>query len=61
MDDSQRFRHSGWRLLRNRIYHAMQRTEQSASRIRAFAECGKRAWVWTSTAGESTDYRVTCD
>lgn len=61
LDDSQRFRHSGWRHTRNRIYHALQRTEQSPSRIRAFCECGKRAWVWESTAGEAVDHRVTCD
>lgn len=42
------FRHSGWRPTRNKVYHAMQRTNVSASRQRAFAECGSHAYVLMS-------------
>lgn len=38
-------RHSGWAGDRRRVFHALARTGQSASRLHRFAECGLGAWV----------------
>lgn len=42
------FRHSGWAADRQRVYHALQYTGQSASRLQGFADCGDRAYVYHS-------------
>lgn len=34
------FRHSGWRPIRNRVYDALKRTDQTFSRLLNFANCG---------------------
>lgn len=44
----QSFRHSGWATDRLRVFHALQCTSQSASRLQSFADCGDRAYVYHS-------------
>lgn len=43
--ESSRFRHSGWRVTRRRVWDSLSRTGQSDSRRRAFGECGTYSWV----------------
>lgn len=45
---AQTFRHSGWRPLRNRVYRALQRTDQPPSRRAAFYDCGSHSYVLKS-------------
>lgn len=40
-----RFRHSGWSVIRRRIFDGLQRTGQSTSRQSSFANCGNASWV----------------
>jgi len=51
------FRHSGWSRDRDRVYHALRRTRQSASRLSAFARCGSSIRVMQSTENPSC-YRL---
>ncbi len=43
---SEVFRHSGWAHNRGLVYAALRRTNQSVSRIHAFADCGSHAYVF---------------
>lgn len=45
---AQRFRHSGWRVTRERVYRAMIRTGQPDSRRRNYRDCGAFAYVLRS-------------
>jgi hypothetical protein len=45
-----RFLHSGWKTLRNRVADAMFRTTQPESRIRSFMTCGRGSWVERATS-----------
>lgn len=45
---SARFRHAGWRTWRRRVWESLNRTGQSASRRRAFGECGTYGWLEAS-------------
>lgn len=54
---AQTFRHSGWLPLRTRVYRALRRTHQAASRISAFADCGSQAYLVRSLTDPS-DVRV---
>lgn len=40
-----RFRHAGWRPIRDRVFASLKRTAQSHSRISAFACCGAGSWI----------------
>lgn len=51
------FRHSGWARDRQRVYNALERTLQSASRLDAFAHCGSRSYVY-QTLDDPPEYRV---
>ncbi len=42
---SVRFRHSGWRGIREQVHAAMIRTEQTPSRVNSFCTCGTGSWV----------------
>lgn len=42
------FRHSGWRHHRRLVYESLQRTQQSATRFAAFADCGSQAYIYRS-------------
>lgn len=54
------FRHSGWAYARARVYHALVRTTQPASRLRRFAECGNDCWVLKSLT-EVGKYGLACN
>jgi hypothetical protein len=45
---AERFRHSGWKNARSRVYSAMLATRQSVSRIARFVSCGDDAWILRS-------------
>lgn len=49
-----RFRHSGWRVNRNRVFAALRKTFQPLNRLKAFATCGGGAWLQRSNAFEIT-------
>ena len=40
-----RFRHSGWRVNRHRVWDSMTRLSLSPARRRSFGECGTYSWV----------------
>lgn len=42
---AERFRHSGWRVTRERVFAALQRTGQSSSRVSSFCSCGAGGYV----------------
>lgn len=48
LEDSQAFRHSGWRRTRDRVDAALKRTQAPIARICAFESCGCFAWVMQS-------------
>ena len=48
LEDSQDFRHSGWRRTRDRVDAALKRTGAPIARICAFESCGVYAWVMRS-------------
>lgn len=52
-----RFRHSGWWPMRRRIFAALERTNQTRSRLCAFGSCGAGAWIEQSSE-DPTRYRV---
>ena len=54
---SEGFRHSGWAPDRRRVYHSLQATGQSPSRVQAFACCGDRAYVYR-TLDDPPAYRL---
>ncbi|MGH7605590.1 MAG: protein rep [Gemmatimonadaceae bacterium] len=43
--NASRFRHSGWRVNRRRVWESMLRTAQSLSRRRSFGSCGSMSWI----------------
>jgi hypothetical protein len=40
-----KFRHAGWRGIRDKIWQSMKRTGQTSSRIAAFCSCGGGSWL----------------
>lgn len=54
---SQTFRHSGWRRERQMVYAALVRTSQGLSRVKAFADCGNRSYVYRSD-GHPPQYKI---
>lgn len=51
------FRHSGWAAHRRLVYQALQRTQQSPSRVLGFWDCGAGSYVLKSTE-DPPRYRV---
>jgi hypothetical protein len=49
-----RWHHGGWRVNRMRVWNALIRTHQPATRLRAFARCGSDAWLLRSNEAEHT-------
>ncbi len=47
---SSRWRHSGWKANRDRVYRALQRTRQPSNRVEEYESCGDRVYVlWHKT------------
>ena len=61
-----RFRHSGWRIQRKRVWEGLVRTFQPAGRLKAFATCGSFGWLQRSNIQEPTPdgprhrFRIAC-
>lgn len=47
------FRHSGWRVIRQRVFASLLRTSQSSSRRASFGCCGSYSWVEQSQTDPS--------
>lgn len=53
LDDSSlpaRWKHAGWSAIRRKIWMSLVRTQQSVSRVQAFARCGSEAWIMQNNA-----------
>lgn len=57
---SANFRHSGWKLTRQRVFESLGRTGQSSARRRSFGECGTFTTVQQSSA-DPTKFRISCN
>jgi hypothetical protein len=54
-----KFRHSGWRKIREKIHQSMIRTGQSSSRVDSFCTCGAGTYVQRTIEGiEPIQYRI---
>lgn len=54
-----KFRHSGWRVIRERVEASLIRTNQSASRVASFRSCGSGATVERTTdQSRPTEFRI---
>lgn len=55
-----RFRHGGWKIIRERVHASLIRTGQSSSRISAFCSCGAGSWIQRRplAIGNGWEYRI---
>jgi hypothetical protein len=53
------FMHSGWALTRNRVIASLFRTNQKETRIQAFMQCGRNAWIEAAN-DDPTRLRMRC-
>lgn len=53
------FRHSGWAVIRHRVYQALQRCHVGEHRVSRFANCGSGAWLYRSR--DVQDLAIRCN
>lgn len=55
-----RFRHSGWRSIREMVHKSLVRTQQPSSRTSSFCTCGAGSWVQRRplAVGNGFEYRI---